>query len=155
MSGQRKTIGGAGFTLIELMVVLAIISITAAAVIPRVGSSWKRMEDREFLQQFVETLKRARLVAMNSGQVVAFRINGAERVYDLANPPRRPIPINVEIYSERLEKDPATGDFLMFFYPDGSMVGNDVEVTFDQQRVFRLHINPLFGEVMVAKAEGR
>jgi prepilin-type N-terminal cleavage/methylation domain-containing protein len=137
MSGQRKTIGGAGFTLIELMVVLAIISITAAAVIPRVGSSWKRMEDREFLQQFVETLKRARLVAMNSGQVVAFRINGAE------------------IYSERLEKDPATGDFLMFFYPDGSMVGNDVEVTFDQQRVFRLHINPLFGEVMVAKAEGR
>ena len=123
--------------------------VTMAVVLPRVGSGWKRMEDREFLQEFTETLKRSRLIAMNSGEVVTFRMNGAERVYDLTNPPRRPIPINVEIRSEGLEKDRETGDFLMFFFPDGSMVGGDIQVIFDQQRVFNIYIHPLFGEVQV------
>ena len=143
--------GSPGFTMIELMVVLTIISITVALVLPRVGSSWKRMEDREFLQEFVETIKRARLSAMNSGHMVLFRINGAERVYDLVNPPRRPIPINAEINAEHLEREPGSGDFLVTFFPDGSMLGSTLEVVFDQQRVFRIYINPLFGDVRVAK----
>ena len=148
---KRRVAGSAGFTMIELMVVLLIISITAGLVLPRVGANWKKLEDREFLQEFVETLKRARLLAMNSGQVVLFRINGADRVYDFADPPRRPIPVNAEINAQHLEKEPGTGDFLVTFFPDGSMVGSDIEVVFDQQRAFRIFINPLFGNVQVAK----
>ena len=149
MSGCR------GFTLIELTVVLLIISITAAIVIPRVGASWKRIEDSDFLQEFTETIKRARLLALSSGRPVAFRINGAERVYDLENPPRKPIPLNAEVLSERLERDPATGDFFVTFFPDGSLVGNDFEVVFEHKRVYRVSIHPLFGTVSLARAESR
>lgn len=144
-----------GFTLIEMVVVLLIISITAAVVIPRVGSSWKRIEDSDFLQQFVETIKWARLSAMNSSHPVAFRINGTERVYDFADPPRKSIPLNTEVFSENLQKDPETGDFFIMFYPDGSLVGNDFEVVFDHQRKYHIFIHPLFGTVNVSRPETR
>jgi general secretion pathway protein H len=144
-----------GFTLIELVVVLLIISVTIAVIIPRVGASWKRIEDTDFLQEFVETIKWARLSAMNSGNSVAFRINGAERVYDFADPPRKPIPLNAEVFSEHLQKDPETGDFFILFYPDGSLIGNDLEIVFDHQRTFHIFIHPLFGTVKVSKMESK
>lgn len=145
----------AGFTLMELIVVLFIISITAAVVIPRVGAGWKRLEDGEFLREFTETIKRARLVAMSTGQPTAFRINGSERVFDLVDPPGRPIPQNTEVFSEGLEKDLRTGDFLLTFYPDGSLTGGDIDVVFDHTRVYRVSIHPLFGTVTLGRLESR
>lgn len=141
------------FTLIEMIVVLLIVSISAALVIPRVGSSWKRIEDSDFLQEFVETIERARLRAMNSGRPVAFRINGAQRVYDFASPPQKTIPLNVEVFSDNLQQDPETGDFLAIFYPDGSLAGNDFDVIFDHARAYRVFIHPLFGTVHLSRKE--
>lgn len=136
-----------------MVIVLLILSVTIALVAPRVGSSWKRIEDSEFLQDFTETLKRARLFSISSGRPVVFRLNGSERVYDFTDPPRRPIPLNAAVFSEHLEKDPETGDFFVTFYPDGSIVGTEFEVVFDHVRVFRISIHPLFGLVKVTRGE--
>ncbi len=144
-----------GFTLLELILVLIILALTAGLILPRVGGGWKRMEDREFLLEFVQTLRRARLVAMNSGEVTAFRIRSGERLYDFELPLRRPIPENVDIYADNLERDPETGDHLVLFYPDGSLVGNDMELVFDKVRSFRISIHPLFGTVRWSVVEGR
>ncbi len=132
-----------------------ILALTAGLILPRVGGGWKRMEDREFLLEFVQTLRRARLVAMNSGEVTAFRIRSGERLYDFGLPLRRPIPENVDIYADNLERDPETGDHLVLFYPDGSLVGNDMELVFDKVRSFRISIHPLFGTVRWSVVEGR
>ena len=140
-----------GFTLLELIVVLAIISVTMALVVPRVGSNWKQVEDRDFLQQFTETIQRSRLFAMNCGRPVAFRLNGGARVFGFENPPRQPIPLNAEISSENLQKEPGTGDFLIIFHPDGSLVGNDLEVIFDHERTYHIYIHPLFGTVSLER----
>ncbi|MGA2400542.1 MAG: type II secretion system protein [Syntrophobacteraceae bacterium] len=142
-----------GFTLIEMIVVLAIISVTLAVVIPRVGSNWKQIEDSDFLQQFTDTINRSRLSAMNWGHPIAFRLNGATRVYGFEKSPRNPIPLNAEIFSEHLQKDPETGDFLIVFHPDGSLVGNDFEVVFDNERTYHVYIHPLFGTVSLARTK--
>jgi len=144
-----------GFTLLEMIVVLVIISVTMAVVIPRVGSNWKQIEDSDFLQGFTETIKRTRLFAMNCGHPISFRLNGATRVYGFENPPRRPIPLNAEVRSENLQQDPETGDFLIVFHPDGSLFGNDFEVIFDHERTYHISIHPLFGTVSVSKLESR
>jgi prepilin-type N-terminal cleavage/methylation domain-containing protein len=140
-----------GFTLAELVVVLVIIVVTIAFVVPRVGSNWKQIEDSDFLQQFTETIKRSRLFAMNSGRPVAFRLNGTSRVYGFENPPRQPIPLNAEIFSENLQKEPGSGDFIIIFHPDGSLVGNDLEVVFDHERTYHVFIHPLFGTVSLER----
>jgi len=138
-----------GFTLLELIVVLLIISLTIAIVAPRVGSNWKQIEDRDFLQQFTDTIKRTRLFAMNCGRPIAFRLNGSARVYGFETP--QPMPLNVEVFSENLQKEPGSGDFLIIFQPDGSLVGNDLEVTFDHERTYHVYINPLFGTVSLER----
>jgi prepilin-type N-terminal cleavage/methylation domain-containing protein len=143
----------AGFTLLEMIVVLVIISVTMAVVVPRVGSNWKQIEDSDFLQEFTETIQRTRLFAMNCGHPISFRLNGSARVYGFENPPRQPIPINANIRSENLQQDPETGDFIVVFYPDGSLVGNDFEVIFDQERTYHIYINPLFGTVSLERVK--
>jgi type II secretory pathway pseudopilin PulG len=142
-----------GFTLLEMIVVLIVIVVTMAVVVPRVGSNWKQVEDKDFLREFTESIKRSRLWAMNSGHPVAFRLNGVTRVYGFENPPVKPIPFNVEVFSEHLQQDQRTGDFLITFYPDGSLVGNDVQVIFDHERRYRISIHPLFGTVVPARRE--
>ncbi len=140
-----------GFTLMEIVLVLIILGLTASLVIPRVGGGWKRMEDREFLQEFTQVLRSSRLYAMNSNQVVAFRLNGEERAYGKSRPPSNSIPQNVDIFADGLDRDPESGDFMILFYPDGSMTGTDLEIVFDGERIFRIHIHPLFGTVEVAE----
>jgi prepilin-type N-terminal cleavage/methylation domain-containing protein len=142
-----------GFTMIEMIVVLVVISLTMAVVVPRVGSNWKQVEDNDFLREFTETIKRSRLWAMNSGHPVEFRLNGVARVYGFENPPIKPIPLNVEVFSEHLQQDRKSGDFLIIFHPDGSLIGNDVEVNFDHQRKYHIFIHPLFGTVSLARRE--
>lgn len=144
-----------GFTLFELILVLLILSLTLGMTIPRIGAGWKNMEDREFLQQFIETLKRGRLVAMNTGEIVAFRIRGSERVYDIKTPPQKPIPDNVDIFADHLETDPWTHDSIILFYPDGSVSGSDLELNFDKQRAFHITLHPLFGTVAYSKVDAR
>ena len=150
-SWSRILTSAAGFTLIELIVVLVIVAVTIAVVVPRVGSNWQKIEDSAFLQEFTETIKRARLFAMNCGHPVAFRLNGTARVYGFENPPRNPIPLNAEVRSDNLQKDRETGDFLIVFHPDGSLVGNDFEVIFDEGRTYHISIHPLFGTVSLQR----
>jgi prepilin-type N-terminal cleavage/methylation domain-containing protein len=150
-SASRILSSAAGFTLLELIVVLVIVAISIAVVVPRVGSNWQKIEDSAFLQEFTETIKRARLFAMNCGHPIAFRLNGTARVYGFENPPRNPIPLNAEVRSENLQKEQETGDFLIVYHPDGSLVGNDFEVIFDEGRTYHISIHPLFGTVSLQR----
>lgn len=150
---RRRVLDPRGFTLIELLVVMIIITLTIAIAIPRVGSGWKRIQDSDFLEQFTETIQRGRLLAMNTGIPVCFRLNGTNRVYGCENPPAHPIPLNVEIFSKHLEQDPKSGDFLITFYPDGSLVGDTLQVVFDKGRTYEVLINPLFGTVRVERGK--
>ncbi len=144
-----------GFTTMELIVVMIILALSAGILLPRIGTGVGRLEDRDFVLDFVQTLKRARLRAANSGQVVAFRIRSPERLYGLEDPPSRAIPENVDIYADNLEKDPDTQDLLIIFFPDGSLVGNDLELVFDQRRAYRIAIHPILGTVRWLEVEPR
>lgn len=143
---NRGAGGTAGFTMMELMVVLIILSLALAVMVPRIGAGWRRMEDRDFLQTFVQTLRQGRLVAMNTGQVVLFRVRGGERAFGIEEY-MQPIPENVDIFSDDLETDPETKDKVLIFFPDGSMTGGIMEIVFDQRRSFQISMHPLSGNV--------
>ncbi len=138
-----------GFTLLELVLVLLLLSLTVGLLIPRIGAGVKRMEEREFLQTLVQTLKRAHIRAMSSGKTEIFRIRGSERRYGLELPPSHSIPENVDVYSDKLERDPETQDRIILFYADGSASDNDLKIVFDRQRSFLITIHPLSATIRV------
>jgi hypothetical protein len=131
--------------------VIFVMALTSSILIPRIGSGWKRMEEREFLQQLVQTLKRAQIRAMSGGEATFFRISGVERAFGLESPPLQSIPENVDIYSDLLERDPLTSDRIMVFYPDGSVSDNDLKITFDKQRSYRIFVHPISGTIRLVK----
>jgi type II secretory pathway pseudopilin PulG len=141
--------------MLELIIVLILISISAGILLPRVGAGWKRMESQEFLQEFVGMLRSARINSMNSGEVIAFRISGAQRSFGTDIPPERLIPENVDMYADGLQEDFQTGDKLILFYPDGSLSGTDIEVVFDKQLAYRVFIHPITGNMRVFPVENR
>jgi hypothetical protein len=141
--------------MLELIIVLVLISISAGILLPRVGAGWKRMESQEFLQEFVGMLRSGRLRSMNTGEVVAFRISGAERAFGFNIPPERAIPPNVDMYADGLQEDFQTGDKLILFYPDGSLSGTDIQVEFDKQLAYRIYIHPITGNMRVVPVEKR
>ncbi len=140
-----------GFTLLELVLVLFLMALSVGLLIPRIGAGWKRMEEREFLQDLMHTFKRANIRAMSGGQTSIFRIRGAERVYGLELPPSHAIPENVDIFSDKLERDPETNDRIIVFYPDGSVSDNDLKIVFDKQRSYRIFIHPISGTVRLVQ----
>jgi general secretion pathway protein H len=140
-----------GFTLLEVIIVLIILTFAIGMVVPRIGAGWKRMEEREFVQDLLQTLKRGRVRALSSGEITFFRIRGAERAYGLELPPRQMIPENVDVFADNLEKDLRTGDRIISFYPDGSIAGSDIKVVFDRQRAYLILINPIAGTIRMAR----
>ncbi len=112
-SRHRHRDNGGGFTLIEMIVVLLILSVTIALIAPRVGSGWKTIEDTDFLQEFVETIKRARLFAINSGRP-SF---GSRDASTIRNPPENPTQ-NAKSFPNVWKKPPRY--FFITFYPDGA-----------------------------------
>ncbi len=151
MARRFKSTGG--FTLIELMIVLVLITLTTALIIPRVGAGWKRMGERELLQVFIRTLRKARLTAMDQGKVVTFRIHGEQRTFGLDNQTQHKIPKNVSIFAENMEVDLETGDHYVSFYPDGSQTGAKIQIVFNNKTSYRITLHPLFGTVRWEKEE--
>ncbi|HAA02151.1 MAG TPA: hypothetical protein DCZ69_05135 [Syntrophobacteraceae bacterium] len=140
-----------GFTLLELVLVMLLMGLSIGLILPRMGAGVKRMEEREFLQDLVQTLKRAHIRAMSSGQTAVFRIRGSSRRFGLERPPTHLIPDNVDIYSDILEEDPETGDRVVFFYSDGSVSDNDLKVVFNKQHTFFVFIHPISATIRVVE----
>jgi general secretion pathway protein H len=80
--GSRKGIAGPeqGFSLLELVVVLALLALVMGLVVPSMYGAWHREKERASLRQLMTTLRAARsLAATRHGQVRVFLDLGAGR----------------------------------------------------------------------------
>jgi len=75
-----------GFTLIEIIVVVAIIAIAAAVALPSINAGAKQREIRQTLQTFVSTVRRASSVAVFRRRPVELRIFTREGAYSVVPP---------------------------------------------------------------------
>lgn len=75
-----------GFTLIEIIVVVAIIAVAAAVALPSINAGARQREIRRTLQGFVSTLRRASSIAVFRRQPVELRILAKDGVYSVVVP---------------------------------------------------------------------
>lgn len=75
-----------GFTLIEIIVVVAIIAVAAAVALPSINAGARQREIRRTLQGFVSTLRRASSIAVFRRQPVELRILAKDGAYSVVVP---------------------------------------------------------------------
>ena len=122
-NGQLCSQRAAGFTLIEIMVVLAIIAVTAAVVTPNLGAVVGFGQLRGEARAVVSGLREARAQAMTGGQRVDFQLQGAEwRVGDTSRKIGSSISISLDVPPAGTSLN---GSFIRFF-PDGRSTGGRI-----------------------------
>jgi general secretion pathway protein H len=99
-----------GFTLIEMLVTLAIAGLIAGIAFPRVQNSMTAMEFRMGAGQVAEALRSARAEAIRTGEPVALALEGRQLVIGDSAPVALPASVSVA----------AGQDAAVTFYPDGT-----------------------------------
>jgi len=99
-----------GFTLIEMLVTLAVAGLIAGIAFPRVQNSMTAMEFRLGAGQVTEALRSARAEAIRTGEPVAMALQGRAMVIGDGAPIALPASVTVT----------AGQDAPVTFYPDGT-----------------------------------
>jgi general secretion pathway protein H len=121
-SGSRRD---AGYTLLELLVVLAVLGLAAALVLPRVGTGRERVALRSAALQLAAGLRAARTEAMSGSTETAFVLDLTQRRYWADGAVKlRSLPRGVGVVTgDRAGSPIATDRAAVRFKPDGSASG--------------------------------
>ncbi len=131
MSRHRMT----GFTLIEMLVTLAVAGLIAGIAFPRVQNSMTAMEFRQGAGQVVEGLRTARAEAIRTGEPVVLALEGRALVIGAGDPVALPASVVV-----------TTGqDAPVTFYPDGTAEPALYRITSRKDGVVRERRITVFG----------
>ena len=114
-----------GFTLFELLVVLAVIALAAALVAPMFGTGTSPGEIRALTREVAAELNLARSTAIRTGAEVAFVVDVETPSFRVGrDAPSKTLPSDIVLdlktaRSQRIDKSKAA----ILFYPDGSATG--------------------------------
>lgn len=142
----------AGFTLIEMLIVLVIASIVMATLVPNFGPAIARAQLYSATRDVASALRHTRGQAMLKGQDALFELNTQQHTYRVAGRPKvykLPAEIELGLFTTTTETlDEGTGRIR--FFPDGSATGGRVTLAaVKQTRV--VDVNWLTGEVRIGE----
>lgn len=143
---------GSAFTLLELIVVLAVLSLVAAVVIPSL-SSGSRAELRATAGKLAAGLRQNRNRAITRSQATVFQLDVGERKYAVGeNGPLRSLPDGMELslYTARSEVLNERSGVIRFF-PDGSSTGGRISVS-SAGRAYLVDVDWLTGKVRILES---
>ena len=140
----------AGFTLIEILVVLAILALVTGFAVPRIIGSRDRMEMQTAARLVAAALRSTRNIAMTSGndQALTLDTGVAALLAPAGRAVRLPTDIRPVLFTATREQVADTVGRIRFF-PDGSSTGGGVRLIQGEQQTDVL-VDWLTGRVSIA-----
>ncbi len=136
-----------GFSLLEMLVVLAIVGLVAMVVVPHLRSS-NRLQLDSFAETLASKLRFARATAVGQNREMSVRLDKATRtLVSSADPKSMPIPTNLSIEMNAVAARTA-GKTAILFFPDGSGSGGSIDLRQDNRAVAVL-VNWLTGDIEI------
>ena len=138
----------AGFTLLELMAVLALMGLLLGLVLPGLINSWERESNRTTIREFTTTLRTARSEAVTRGFKVRLFIDLKTGRYRLEGSTREGALQGVRLTDARLVwQNPEQSQGYIAFYGDGSTSGGTLALVEPTGRRYLLEVEPITGKV--------
>ncbi len=141
---SERTTFSPGFTLIELLVVLVLMGLLGSIVFLSVSTGILSSREKRFVQDFRQTLNRARMVSLSSGQPAQFLIDSERRAYSLNGRKWQDIPETMQVEGEKIA-EVSPGVFGVTFYPDGSSSGAELDLRWENGDTDRISVDRLLG----------
>ena len=171
----------AGFTLIELVIVLAIVGLALAMAAPRVAKNLTGLTLKTESRRVAGMLRTARSLAVNTGRLhtVVFDTR-QQRIALIAypkpaaadsdnasaqqpgddTPPARVSHLaesisfsEIRIGSAKLDAQPGEGIYQLTFFPNGTAQGADIVLSDTKERQYRITVDFMTGTVRSAAVE--
>jgi general secretion pathway protein H len=144
--------GDGGFTLIELMVAVAILALAAALFAPgRLGGS-EVLEGKSAAREIAAGLRRARSAAIVSGTETVFLIDVDKRVYAAPGAAPAPLPAKARLAMRTGAAElKGGGSGGIRFFPDGGSTGGGVSLE-EGGRSWTIRVDWMTGRVDVDEA---
>jgi len=139
---------GAGFTLLEMLIVLVIAAILMATVVPNFGPAIARAQLYSATRDIASALRHTRGQAMITKRDALFELNTEQHSYRVTGRAKAyslPPEIALSLYTTTTETVGETTGRIRFF-PDGSATGGRVTLTASKQKRV-VDVNWLTGEV--------
>ena len=130
-----------GFTLLELLVVLAIVALSAYLMIPNFANRQDRNDITFISSEIYSQLSLARSQAIASNTPIRFSLDVKKRVFgtDMQNLSSIPEPIGIEFLTG-LQSDAVPEQGSIVFYSDGSSTGGRITlISASQKRILEIH----------------
>ena len=143
-----------GFTLLELLVVLAAMALLTAITIPMFSSGTLHQEIRIAAREIATGLRRARSMAVTANDEATFSLDVDQRIYSVngRSTSRLTGALELSLYTARSElRDGAVGTIR--FFPDGSSTGGRVSIkrAGTAAPVYEVRIEWLTGHVTIGE----
>jgi general secretion pathway protein H len=141
-----RQISGRAFSLVELVVVIAIVGLLLAASVPASVRFYESIQYKQAIRDVITMLASARLKAVNSGAAQDVIINPQTRVVRLnSNVQQLPVNFRIEVSSAAEVNRKAEG--VIRFYPDGGSSGGDIEIAQPSGAGVKITVDWLVGRV--------
>lgn len=137
---------GRGFTLLEMIVAIAIVGLLLAVSVPGTQRMYQSMQYRESLREVLAMLSTARREALDSGAPQDVQIEPEERRISL-NDRQRQLPEGFSIAVTAASELSGQGVAVIRFYPEGGSTGGDLDISSPTGRGVRITVDWLMGTV--------
>jgi len=143
---MRPSRGQGGFSLLELMVVLAIAGLLVALALPAGARLYERMQAREALRETLAVFAMARREALASGETQDVMVQpSTRRLWTAGTASQLPGTVVLTAHGAAELNRSDTG--VIRFYPDGGASGGGIDMRYPDGSGTRINVDWLLGRV--------
>lgn len=124
---SKSATSARGFTMVELLVAIAVVGLVLAAVIPQTSRFYESMQYRQAVRTVLATLGSARLQAVHSGKAQDVTLDPAARVLGFQGKTRH-LPDRISIRMRTAVEVNRGSVGVIRFYPEGGASGGDIDI---------------------------